>query len=77
MDFNLNTIIQGDPVNAVIKVFTIIFLIIFILYSLLTIREVSIMNHSLETRLSIEIYLIAWFQLFLGIIALFTVLLFS
>ena len=74
MDFNLAPFFQGDPVNTSIRVLTILFLIIFVFYSLLTIRQVSIMNHSLITRLEMGITLLAWFQLVLGILALSIVL---
>ncbi len=74
MDFNLTAFFQADPVNVGIRIFTILFLIIFVFYSLLTIRQVSIMNHSLVTRLEIGIALLAWFQLALGLLALGIVL---
>ena len=70
MDFNVAAFFQNDLVNAGIRVFTIVFLILFILYSLLTLRQVSIMNHSLSTKLALEIQLLAWFQLILGVSAL-------
>ena len=76
MDFNLTSFFQNDPVNVGIRIFTILFLVLFVLYSLLTIRQVSIMNHSLVTRLEIGIALLAWFQLVLGILALVIVLFF-
>ena len=74
MDFNITSFFQNDPVNGAIRIFTILFLIIFVFYSLLTIRQVSIMNHSLVTRLEIEVALLAWFQLALGLLALGIVL---
>ena len=74
MDFNITSFFQNDPVNGAIRIFTILFLIIFVFYSLLTIRQVSIMNHSLVTRLEIGIALLAWFQLTLGLLALGIVL---
>lgn len=77
MDFNLTSIIQGDLVNVSIRIFAIGFLILFILYSLLTVRQVSIMNHSLVTKLAVEIQLLSFLQLGLGIIALLAILFFS
>lgn len=77
MGFDVNSFIQGDPINIGIKIFSIIFLGLFVIYSLLTVRQVSIMNHSLVTRLALGIQLLAWFQLVLGILALSIVLIFS
>lgn len=77
MDFNVTQLFQGDSVSLVVKGFAVFFLSLFILYSLLTLKEVSIMNHSLETRLSFEIQLLAWFQLILGLVALFIVVVFG
>ena len=76
MDFDISSFFQNDPVNGAVRIFTILFLIIFVFYSLLTIRQVSIMNHSLVTRLEIGIALLAWFQLVLGLLALVIVLFF-
>lgn len=76
MDFDLTTLITGNFANAIIRVLTISFFVLFVLYSLLTLRQVSIMNHSLVTRLALEIQLLAWFQLVLGILALLVVIFF-
>lgn len=77
MDFNIISFIQGNPVNNAIKIFSLIFMVLFIIYSLLTVRQVSIMNHSLVTRLALEIQMLAWFQLVLGVLALLIILIFS
>lgn len=76
MDFNINSFLQDDFVNISIRILTILFLTIFGLYSLLTLRQVGIMNHSLVTRLEVGITLLAWFQLIIGILALGIVLFF-
>ena len=77
MNYELISFIQNDLVNTIIRLFSLVFLVIFILYSLLTVRQVSIMNHSLVTQLAIEITLLAWFQFALGVVALITVLFFG
>ncbi len=70
MDFDLPSLFQGDLVNSTVRMFMVVFLILFIIYSLLTLRQVSIMNHSLVTRLALAIQLLAVFQLLLGGLAL-------
>jgi len=40
---------------------------LFTIYSVLTIRQVDIMNHSLITKIRFELRVFAYLQLFLGI----------
>lgn len=63
----LTEIFNSDNIGLVIKIFQLILLVLFVLYSFLTIRQVGIMNHSLMTKIKFEIRVAAYLQLFLGI----------
>jgi hypothetical protein len=67
-------IFSANSIGTVIKIFQIIIMVLFLLYSLLTIRQVSIMNHSLITKIRFELKVFAYFQLFLGIGVLILIL---
>lgn len=67
-------IFDTDTVGLVIKIFQLILLGLFVVYSFLTIRQVDIMNHSLLTKIHFELKLLAYFQLFVGIGVLFLIL---
>lgn len=63
----LREIFNSDNIGLVIKIFQLILLVLFVLYSFLTIRQVGIMNHSLMTKIKFEIRVASYLQLFLGI----------
>lgn len=67
-------IFSSESIGLVVKIFQLILLGLFVLYSLLTIRQVNIMNRSLITKIRFELRLFAYFQLFLGIGVLILVL---
>ncbi len=67
-------IFSSESIGLVVKIFQLILLVLFVLYSLLTIRQVNIMNRSLITKIRFELRLFAYFQLFLGIGVLILVL---
>jgi len=60
-------IFNGDSIGFVVKIFQFILLGLFTIYSVLTIRQVNIMNHSLVTKIRFELRVFAYLQLFLGI----------
>ncbi len=67
-------IFSSESIGLVVKIFQLILLGLFVLYSLLTIRQVNIMNNSLITKIRFELRLFAYLQLFLGIGVLILIL---
>lgn len=72
--FNFPTLLSEDNIGLVIKVFQAVILTFFIVYSILTIRQVDIMNHALRNAIRFELKVFAYLQLFLGIGILILVL---
>lgn len=72
--FNLPNLLNFD-LGLAIKIFQIFVALIFIFFSLLTMRQVSIMNRSVITSLGPEIKIAAYFQLAAGIVVFFLILL--
>jgi hypothetical protein len=60
-------IFSDDNVGLVIKLFQLMLLALLVIFSLLTIRQVGIMNKSLVTPMRFEVRVIAYLQLFLTI----------
>ncbi len=63
----------SNSFTTIVKIFDFIFLGLFIFYSLLTVRQVSIMNHSVLTRGALWLNLLALLQLGLGVVVLIVI----
>ncbi len=71
MNFDLTAIFNANTTEAVLKIFEVVFAGLFVIYSLLTVRQVSIMNHSLVTQgVGPVVRILAAVQLLLGILVL-------
>ncbi|HEY4694472.1 MAG TPA: DUF5657 family protein [Candidatus Nanoarchaeia archaeon] len=60
--------------SLVIKAFQLVLLGLFIIFSLLTIRQVDIMNKALVTSIRLEVRIIGYLQLFL-VLGVFVIIL--
>jgi len=69
IDFNQLT----NP-NLLLRVFELLFLVLFVIYSLITIREVALMNRTIRTSLASFVSLTALIQLGLGLLVLVLIL---
>ena len=70
----LANIFSSNSIGLIIKVLQIIALVLFVLYSFLTIRQVGIMNHTLMNKFHFELKVAAYLQAFLGIGVLILIL---
>lgn len=75
MNPNFLAIFSSETIGLVLKVVEVIIGVLFLIYSLLTIRQVGIMNHSLVTPVVGPIVkILALLQLSLGVIVLLAIL---
>lgn len=63
-----------DQISLVIKVFQISILILFGIYSFLSIRQISLMNQALVSPIHFELRVAVYLQFFLGIGVLILIL---
>lgn len=70
----IQNLLKPEVIDLVVKVFQVVFLGLFLIYSFLTIRQIAIMNKSLLNSIRFELTVLAYFQLFLGIGVLLVIL---
>jgi len=75
MNPNFLALFSSNSLALVMKVFELIVVGLFLIYSLLTLRQVSIMNHTLVTPvIGPLVNILAWTQLAVGILVLLVIL---
>ena len=60
-------IFSENNIGFVVKIFQLLVMVFFVIYSFLTIRQVDLMNNSVHNPIHLEVKVAAYLQLFIGI----------
>ena len=74
MDLNNVNLLGFFADSFVVKAIDLSLVALFVIYSFVTIREVFLMNQTIRTPIRREVQLLAFLQLFLGVIVLVVIL---